>query len=103
MKHLYLLLAIFIISACAHADPNTPEEINAHLKESMTKYLYDYAKTKSDSVKVKYDIQEVIYYPEKDYYLCEFKVRMQITNKLDTIGFMKANITKDYKNVTRTN
>jgi hypothetical protein len=64
--------------------------------KSMNDYL-----NKQREGKAEFKVKEVIFFAEKNRYLCEFKVNMK-TATLDTIGIMKANISKDFKEVERT-
>ncbi len=53
----------------------TPEEtLSTKLKKAMCVYLYK--QVNNDSSKVKYQVEEVSYFPEKKMYTCDFKVRM---------------------------
>lgn len=66
----------------------------------MNTYLYE--QVNNDSSKVKYQIEEVIYFAEKKEYICDFKVKMIVPGKTDTTGLMRAYISKDFKEVKRT-
>lgn len=66
----------------------------------MIAYLYK--QVNDDSTKVKYRVEDVAYFPEKKECICDFKVRMVVPDKLDTIGVMRAYISKDFKDVKRT-
>lgn len=94
----FLCLSVF--AACVNNDSDmTPQQIQDKLKSVMTDYLYkDHG---NDSSKVKYDVFYVAYFADPDKYICEFKVRMKLMNNIDTIGFMKAYISKDFKTVKR--
>src|SRR4051794_9692219 len=96
MKTKFLLFFITILSAC-NRNPS-PEELNTRLKSTMTDFLYK--GVNYDSSKVKYRVQDVAYYIDKDYYDCEFKVLMSVNGK-DTIGGMSAKISKDFRKVLR--
>ena len=66
----------------------------------MQSFLY--GAIDNDSTNVKYRVEDVIYYEDKDKYKCDFKVRMK--GKLfDTTGIMKAYVSKDFKKVNRLN
>lgn len=49
---------------------------------------------------VVFTMKDVIFYPDKEYYRCEFRVRMQ-TDKQDTTGTMVAIISNDFSKVER--
>lgn len=65
----------------------------------MSAYLYK--QVNNDSSKVKYQVNDVSYFAEKKLYTCDFKVRMIVTGKIDTMGIMRAYISKDFKEITR--
>ncbi len=62
MKKIFASFFILILSAC-NINPS-PEELQAKLKSTMTDYLYK--GVNYDSSKVKYRVQDVIYYIDKD-------------------------------------
>jgi hypothetical protein len=97
MKKISLLFFTIALFACNRN--LSPEELDAKLKSTMTDFLYK--GVKYDSSKVKYRVQSVIYYPDKDYYDCEFKVFMSVKGGKDTVGDMRANISKDFTKVLR--
>jgi hypothetical protein len=73
------------------------------LKNAMGMYLNH--SPKIDTSRVKFDVLEVSYFEEKEYYVCHFKVNMKQERNnqlLDTTGLMTAHISKDLKNVSRT-
>jgi hypothetical protein len=77
-------------------------EVEMDLKTAMGLYLNH--QPKIDTSKVKFDVLTVTYYEASKGYICEFKVNMKQKmpdHLLDTTGFMKANISKDFKTVSR--
>jgi hypothetical protein len=75
-------------------------EAETQLKKAMTNYLYK--QINYDSSKAKYEIQQVDFFEDKDFYECEFKVRLHITQKNhDTTGIMTARVSKDFSTVRR--
>jgi hypothetical protein len=99
MKKNYILIFFLMLFAC-NANPS-PDVLKEKLKSAMTTFLYK--RVNFDSSKVKYKVQDVIYYDdkEKNYYDCQFKVLMSVPNKKDTVGFMFAYISKDFKDIKR--
>ena len=96
------LIAIFLFSFLAACNINPkPEEVEQKLKTTMLDYLYK-NNLKGDSSKVKFRIQNVYYYDNKVEYTCEFRIKMLMVGKKDTVGFMKAVISKDFSDVKRT-
>ena len=97
MKKISALFFALILCACNRN--LSPEELQAKLKSTMTDFLYK--NVKYDSSKVKYRVQDVIYYIDKDSYDCEFKVFMSVKGGKDTLGDMRAKISKDFTKVSR--
>ena len=97
MKKISALLLLLTLVAC---NANlTPDELKTKLANTMTDFLYK--NVNYDSSKVKYRIREVIYYNDKEYYDCQFKVWMSQKGRKDTTGYMFAFISKDFKEVKR--
>jgi hypothetical protein len=94
----YLLVAVLIITGC-NAGIKIDEDLQTRLKFSMQDYLYK--SVNYDSGKVKYKVEEVVYYDDARGYDCEFKVRMTTKGIKDTLGIMRAQISKDFKKVDR--
>ena len=68
--------------------------------------LYLNNQPKIDTARVKFNVLEVAYFEEKARFVCEFKVSMKekTMNQIkDTTGTMIANISKDFKTVSRKN
>ncbi|CAN5598734.1 hypothetical protein BH10BAC2_BH10BAC2_32250 [soil metagenome] len=97
MKRLIALLFLIIASAC-NRNP-APVDLQANLKSTMVNYLY--STVKYDSSKVRYAIvDDVIYFDDKTWYICDFKVKMTlIEQQKDTVGTMRAYVSKDFKEV----
>jgi hypothetical protein len=97
IKKISVLFFVMILFACNRN--LSPEELRAKLKSTMTDFLYK--GVSYDSSKVKYRVEDVIYYIDKDYYDCEFKVFMSVNGGKDTLGGMSAKISKDFTKVLR--
>ena len=91
------VLFFAIIFSCKAKD--SAADVKNDLMTSMQKYLYA-NQVNNDSSNVKYRVKDVIYYEDKDKYICEFTVYMK-EKLFDTTGIMKANVTKDFKKITR--
>ena len=66
--------------------------------------LYLNHRPQIDTSKTKFYVLEVTYYEATRGFICEFKVNMkqQLPDRLvDTVGYMNANISKDFKEVSR--
>ena len=96
MKYLLGLALMLTLAAGCKQKELSYEQVEKKLMKTMNEYL-----NKERDGKVEFDVKEVVFFPAKSVYLCEFKVNMK-TAKLDTLGLMKANISKDFKKVERT-
>ena len=97
MKKISFFALLLMMIACRHA--TSRNELESNLKKSMTEYLYK--SVKNDSSQVKFNVLTVTFFEEKNFYLCEFKVRMKRVNGLDTTGIMSADISKNFSKVMR--
>jgi hypothetical protein len=76
----------------------SPQETQDKLKTAMLRSIA----AEKDTTKAKFQILNVFYFAEKNFYDCEFKVRMKVLGtNIDTVGFMKATISKDFETVKR--
>ena len=83
--------------AC-NANPS-PDEIRTKLKSAMQNYLYK--SVNNDSSKVKFRVEDVVYYDDVKGYDCEFHVKMTTVGVRDTVGVMRAQVSKDFTKVDR--
>ena len=96
MKPVLFFSALIILVACART--KSPADTRDQLKSAMISFLA----TEKDTTRAKFEILDVYYFEEKKSYTCEFKVRMRIPDAhIDTIGKMRALISRDFKTVTR--
>lgn len=97
MKRLIVLLFLIIATSC-NRNP-TPADLQENFKSAMVNYLY--STVNYDSSKVRYSIvEDVIYFDDKSWYICDFKVKMTlIEQQKDTVGMMRAYVSKDFKQV----
>ena len=87
-------------SSCLKKDSRKQTEEN--LKTAMDLYLNH--QPKIDTSRVKFKVLEVSFYEAEMGYICNFKVNMkEKTDSVltDTTGYMNANISKDFKDVSR--
>ena len=66
--------------------------------------LYLNHQPKIDTSRVKFKVLEVSFFEAKLGYICDFKVNMKDrrdSTLIDTTGIMNANISKDFKEVSR--
>lgn len=90
---------IFFNSCLKKASRKETEE---NLKTAMGLYLNH--QRQIDTSRVKFKVLEVTFFEGKLGYICDFKVNMKErrdSNLLDTTGFMSANVSKDFKDVSR--
>lgn len=78
------------------------QELEGNLKTAMELSLNH--QPRMDTSRTKFKVNEVKFYEGKKVYNCEFTVNMK--QKLpdrfvDTVGYMSADISKDFKTVTR--
>jgi hypothetical protein len=86
--------------SCLKKDNKKQTEEN--LKTAMDLYLNH--QPKIDTSRVKFKVLEVTFFEGKMGYICDFKVNMKERRDsiiIDTTGFMNANISKDFKDVSR--
>ncbi len=90
------LLLILISSACGRKP--VKRDVKNDLENAMELYLN--SPKRVDTAKVKFNVQDVIYYEDKLVYDCQFKVHMK-NAATDTVGQMGATVTKDFSTVKR--
>jgi hypothetical protein len=97
MKKITVFLLFIAITACNRNRQTDPRE---KLKAAMIESLYELADY--DSSVYRYRIEEVIYYEDKNYYDCQFKLTILHKGGKDTTGSVWAYVSKDFKEVKRT-
>jgi hypothetical protein len=101
-RHYLIAFSIGILFySCAKKISKT--DIEESLKSSMDLYLNH--QPRIDTSRVKFNVLQVIYFEDKTFYICNFKVNMKekrVNQIFDTTGNMSARISKDFKNVSRT-
>ena len=96
MKKIFFCLLCILAISCQKKPKQA--EVQDHLKKAMSGFLYE--SINNDSSKVKYDVKDVLFFEDREFYECEFNVRMLQDGK-DTTGVMKARVTKDFTKVSR--
>ena len=91
-----LVTSLLVLFSCKKK--MSREELETQLKKAMYRGLYQ--DINNDSSKVKFDVLSVNFYEDKDFYDCEFMVRLREPGR-DTTGSMGATITKDFKKMNR--
>jgi hypothetical protein len=96
---LIAILFLAILFSC-HTKKPQPKSVEDALKNTMQEYLY---KSVNNDTSVKYTVEKVIFYADTSKYICNFTVNVHVSSKnFDTTGIMKANISKDFSKVDRT-
>jgi hypothetical protein len=102
-KSAFMIIALtggIFFYSCIKKDSRKQTEEN--LKTAMELYLNH--QRQIDTSRVKFRVLEVTFFEDKPYYICNFRVNMKEKRDnilKDTTGFMNANISKDFKDVTR--
>jgi hypothetical protein len=94
-----VLCSLFLFS-CFHKQ--SKNEVVENLKTAMNLYLNH--QPRIDTSRVKFNVLEVTFFEGKLGYTCNFKVNMREKRGsilTDTTGFMSANVSKDFKDVSR--
>jgi hypothetical protein len=89
-----------LFGSCIKKDNKKQTEEN--LKTAMDLYLNH--QPRIDTSRVKFKVLAVTFYEAQMGYICEFKVNLKErrdSHLIDTTGFMNANISKDFKDVSR--
>jgi len=97
---LILIFGSFILFSC-HKKLSR-NELENNLKTAMGLFLNHDPKV--DTAKIKFTVLEVSYFEAPKGYICDFKVNMKDQSNgrnIDTTGMMSANISKDFKDVSR--
>jgi len=97
LTHFFLLAALGTGIGCKRH--LTTAQIKDNLEKSMAAYL----KHEQDSLSsnLRFEMVDVDYFEEKDYYNCEFKVRLFRNNEHDTTGIIKGRVSKDFSEVSK--
>ena len=91
-----IMISLSIATACKRT--MTHDEVESQLKKAMERGLYE--AINNDSSQTKFEVLKVAYFEDKNFYDCEFMVRLKKPG-FDTTGSMAAYITKDFKKMNR--
>ena len=92
---LFLIAGLLLSVACKRK--MSGNELKINLEKAMTQYLQE--RQPSNSPHPQFDVQDVAWFEEADYYRCEFKVKMTLPDGKDTTGIMKHKVSKDFYKV----
>ena len=73
-------------------------EVKDNLEKSMSGYLRTH---NAYSARAKFEMLDVNYFEDRDFYECEFKVKLYRPDGSDTTGIIKGRISKDFSKVTK--
>jgi hypothetical protein len=93
-----ILLGAVLLLAFACKPKPTSTDVENRLKRAMSEFLY--AKVNNDSSQVKFNVKDVTYFADAEFYECEFHVQMTRGGR-DTTDMMRARIAKDFSKVVR--
>ena len=94
-----LLIGVFFSIVWGCVEKKQPDDVSGQLKKTMKQFLGQSAN--GNSTGTQFIVEEVAYYADKEFYECEFTVRMKRLTGKDTTGQMLARIKKDYSSVLR--
>ncbi|MES1159895.1 MAG: hypothetical protein ABUM51_03995 [Bacteroidota bacterium] len=97
MKPATLLLLVSLLASCKRT--LSPAEVKDNLEKAMTAKLID--EQGGDTTRLKFRMIDVDYFEDKDFYECEFQVRLFRQNGTDTTGIVKGRVSKDFSKVTK--
>lgn len=98
----YIVLFIVVLSLGVGCKPRVLK--GGALKNKLIETMSDYLNAKPSDTTPKFIVKEITFFPNtmgKPFYNCTFTVEMRSKNK-DTTGVMAAEITNDFKKVSRT-
>lgn len=98
MRNSTALLGLLLLFFSCKQKVLSGKDLEKKLVETMQHYLDNEGKQRD----VDFHVKDVLYYTDvrEKKYDCEFHVNMH-SEKLDTVGLMKAAITNDFKKVKR--
>jgi len=97
MKKIILLLiaGCFLTVACARK--LSRKELKERLEKTMADHLQQ--RQPSNSSHPRFDVLDVVWFEETEYYRCEFTVKMTLPEGKDTTGVMRQKVYKDFSKV----
>ena|SRR6478672_4917850 len=99
LPHMRKIAALMLFAVGIACSPKpTPTDVSDRLKRAMSEFLY--RSVNNDSSRVKFRVNEVTYFADKEFYECEFKVNMMQAGH-DTTAMMRARVASDFSKVVR--
>lgn len=97
MKLTTFLLILALGISCKRA--LSPAEVKDNLEKAMAARLLE--EQGGDTTRFKFKMLDVNYFEDKDFYECEFQVRLLRQNGTDTTGIIRGRVSKDFSKVTK--
>ena len=97
MKLAPLLLLFSVALSCKRS--LSPAEVKDNLEKAMTAKLLE--EQGGDTTRMKFRMLDVNYFEDKDFYECEFQVRLLRQDGTDTTGLIKGRVSKDFSKVSK--
>jgi hypothetical protein len=96
----YFFSFAFMLMMATGCKPKASLPDRAQLENTLIKTMNEYLQKNNAKPGVGFTVKDVIFFPEKNSYTCEFNVTMHLGSK-DTTGKMKAIISNDFGSVKR--
>lgn len=96
-RFLQIGLLVGILWGCV--EKKQSDDVPTQLKKTMKQFLEQSAN--GNTTGTQFTVENVAYYADKEFYECEFTVRMKRLSGGDTTGQMLARIKKDFSSVLR--
>ena len=93
------LLVVSLLTGISCKRNLSPAEVKDNLEKAMTSRLIE--EQGGDTTRRKFQMVDVNYFEEKDFYECEFTVRLFREGGKDTTGIIKGRVSKDFSKVTK--
>ena len=95
--HFFLITSLLTVPGCQRH--LSPAEVKDNLEKAMAAYLIE--QQGGDTSRLKFKMEDVNYFEDKDFYECEFSVRLFRQGGADTTGLIKGRVSKDFSKVTK--
>ena len=99
MKTIHFLVAFSLILGISCKRNLSPAEVKDNLEKAMASHLIE--EQGGDTTRLKFKMVDVNYFEDKDFYECEFTVRLLRQDGRDTTGLVKGRVSKDFSKVTK--
>lgn len=84
---------LLVFAACRHKQM-TQDQVKEQLEKAWTRHLQQHKS--SNNPQPHFDVEDVIYYEDSTFYLCQFKVKMTLPGGQDTTGIMQGKVARDF-------